>query len=265
MFNLSTAYKKLRQQSSLNKAQRPQSGMLKFLSGLGIALVMQQGVYAQQQPSLERVKAALQPRLDSSMQIKGIASTPLPGIYEINLGGEIVYTDASLRYIFQGNLIDLARETNLTETRLADLNRIKFSEFPLDQAVSTVRGKGTRKIVVFSDPNCGYCKRLESTLQALDNVTVYTFLLPILSADSVNKSRQVWCANDRNKVWQDWMLRNIAPSGDGKCTAPVEKNIALANKLFIKATPAIFFADGSRIPGAVPITMIERKLNELYK
>lgn len=236
----------------------------KRLISVGVFLSVPLACYAQQ-PSLEKVKAAFQGRLDSSTQIKGVASTPLPGIYEINLGTEIVYTDATLRYIFQGNLIDLARENNLTEARLAELNRIKFSEFPLDQAVLTVRGKGTRKIVVFSDPNCGYCKRLESSLQAVDNLAIYTFLLPILSADSATKSRQVWCAADRGKVWQDWMLRNIAPTGDGKCATPLEKNMALANKLSVKATPAIFFTDGSRIPGAVPVATIERKLSEIYK
>ncbi|MFY7967290.1 MAG: DsbC family protein, partial [Polynucleobacter sp.] len=116
---------------------------------------------------------------------------------------------------------------------------------------------------VFSDPNCGYCKRLEKTLQQLDNVTIYNYLIPILSADSSLKSKQIWCASDQQKVWNDWMLNNQSPTGKSDCANPIDKNMALAKNYGINGTPTIFFTDGSRFPGAVQLADIEKKLASL--
>ena len=237
--------------------------LLATSTGLYLALLCNTVTFAQP-PSIEKLKSALQGRMDTS-QIKGVATTPLPGIYEVNTGGEIIYTDANARYLFQGHLLDLEKGSNLTEIRLAQLNRVNFSDFPLDQAIVSKRGTGKRQLVIFADPNCGYCKRLEKDLQSVRDLTVYTFLLPILSPDSTNKSRQIWCSTERNKVWQNWVLQNTQPSGEGKCNTPIENNLALAQKLGVKATPTLFFTDGSRIPGALPGEYIERKLNEIYK
>jgi thiol:disulfide interchange protein DsbC len=123
-----------------------------------------------------------------------------------------------------------------------------------------VRGKGTRQIAVFADPNCGFCKKLENSFQQLDNVTIYTFLVPLLSADSATKSKQIWCAADRNKAWNAWMLENQTPTGPGDCGTPLDRNASLAKKLGVAGTPAMFFVDGSRIAGAVPLAHIEKKL-----
>jgi len=220
---------------------------------------------AQPSPNTDAIKTALQARLGERAQIKGIASTPVSGLYEVNLGSEIVYTDANARYLLQGDLLDLTKGVNLTSTRLSELNRVAFSEFPLDQAIAITRGNGRRKVIVFADPNCGYCKRLEDSLQSMNNLTIYTFLVPILSADSTIKSKQLWCAENRARAWTDWALRHIAPSGEGKCTHPIEKNLALASKLGIKSTPTLFFMDGSRMAGAAPVDAIEKKLAEVAK
>jgi thiol:disulfide interchange protein DsbC len=115
-------------------------------------------------------------------------------------------------------------------------------------------------MVVFADPNCGYCKKLEKTFTEMNNVTIYTFLMPILSADSTTKSKQIWCAADPAKSWVDWMVNGVSPSGKQDCSNPLDKNLALGKSLNISGTPAIFFTDGSRIPGAAGKEMIEKKL-----
>jgi len=216
-----------------------------------------------QAQNTQQIKAELQKRLGSTANIKGVSASPVPGLFEVQLNGEIFYTDASAKYLIQGEVIELASGQNLTEKRQADLNRIRWSDLPLSNAVKMVRGNGSRQLAVFADPNCGYCKRLEKTFQQLDNVTVYTFLLPILSADSMQKSKQIWCSSDATKVWLDWTINNTTPSGKGECATPIDKNLALAKSYGITGTPTIFFTDGSRFPGAVQLSDIEKKFASL--
>src|SRR4029453_6042132 len=148
-------------------------------------------------------------------EVKSVSKTPVPGLFEANIGGQVVYTDASGRYILNGELIAPRTGTNLTEERLAEINRIKWSDLPLARAIKWTKGDGSRQVAVFSDPNCGYCKRIEQTFQQMDNITVYPFLYPVLSPDSEAKAKQVWCASDRTKAWRDWMLKQVALSGNG--------------------------------------------------
>ena len=216
-----------------------------------------------QAQNTQQIKAELQKRLGSTANIKGVSASPVPGLFEVQLNSEIFYTDANAKYLIQGEVIELATGQNLTEKRQADLNRIRWSDLPLSNAVKMVRGNGSRQLVVFADPNCGYCKRLEKTFQQLDNVTVYTLLLPILSADSMQKSKQIWCSSDATKAWTDWTINNITPSGKGECTTPIDKNLALAKSYGITGTPTIFFTDGSRFPGAVQLSDIEKKFASL--
>lgn len=210
--------------------------------------------------SNEVVRKALQQRVGARVPVQSVVSTPIPGLFEVRIGRELIYTDATGRYVLQGELRDLQTGENLTEARQAELNRIRWADLPLDQAFKWTKGDGSRVLAVFSDPNCGYCKRLEKTLQQLDNVTVHTFLIPILSPDSEAKSQRVWCASDRSKVWLDWMLRGTSPAGEGSCKTPLEKNLELAKNLGVTGTPAIFFKDGSRVPGAVGADELERRL-----
>ena len=210
--------------------------------------------------SEQQVRSELQKKIGPNTKIKGVSQSPIPGIYEVLVGNDVFYTDANSKYLIQGEIIEIATGKNITEQKQADLNRIKWSELNPSNALKAVRGNGGRQLAIFSDPNCGYCKRLEKSLQQLDNVTIYTYLVPILSPDSAQKSKQIWCSSDKVKSWNAWMLDNQTPSGQGDCATPLERNTALARKLGVTGTPAMFFADGSRISGAAPLANIEKKL-----
>ena len=190
------------------------------------------------------------------------------GLYEIYADGQILYSDDKGAVFIMASrdglaLIDAKTSRNVTKDRLAKLTAIKWSDLPLDQAVKQVKGDGRRVLASFEDPNCGFCKRLAKELQKLENVTIYTFLYPILAQDSVDKSKQIWCAPDRAKAWNDWMTENKNPPAKTDCdTSAIAKNQEYGRKLNITGTPTLFFADGERIPGAAPIEQIERKLSQ---
>ena len=211
----------------------------------------------------KQIRTEIQRRLGTSANVRNVTPSPIPGLFEVQVNNEIFYTDSNAKYLIQGEMVELASGNNLTTKRQEDINRIKWSELPQAQAFKVVRGNGSRQIAVFSDPNCGYCKRLEKTLQQLDNVTIYNYLIPILSADSALKSKQIWCAADQQKVWNDWMLNNLGPSGKSDCANPIDRNLTLAKNYGINGTPTIFFTDGSRFPGAVQLADIEKKLASL--
>jgi thiol:disulfide interchange protein DsbC len=213
--------------------------------------------------SEQQVRSELQKKIGPNTKIKSVSQSPIPGVFEVLVGNEVFYTDANSKYLIQGEIIEIATGKNLTEQKQADLNRIKWSELNLSNALKAVRGNGSRQIAIFSDPNCGYCKRLEKSLQQLDNVTVYTYLIPILSADSAQKSKQIWCSADPQKAYDDWMINGITPSGKADCATPLDKNMAFAKTYGITGTPTIFFTDGSRFPGAVQISDIEKKFSSL--
>ncbi|AJK44943.1 DsbC family protein [Burkholderia plantarii] len=209
------------------------------------------GCTAQADQTTDKLKATLQARLGDAT-VKGIAKSPIPGLYEVNLGSQIVYSDAAGDYVLLGELVDTKSRKNLTEARMAEINKVDFASLPLGNAIKVVKGNGARKIAVFSDPNCPYCKRFESTLQSMDNVTVYTFLYPVLTPDSTIKSKAIWCASDRAKSWESWMVNHQAPTGAGNCdTTALDKNLALGRGLNVTGTPTIILADGTRLPGAV--------------
>ena len=216
-----------------------------------------------QAQSDQQIRSDLQKKVGTGTKIKSVSPSPIPGIYEVLVGNEIFYTDVNSKYLIQGEIIEIATGKKITEQKQADLNRIKWSELIPANALKTVRGNGSRQLAVFSDPNCGYCKRLDKSLQQLDNVTVYTFLIPILSADSAQKSKQIWCSADPQKAYVDWMINGITPTGKGDCSTPLDKNMAFAKTYGITGTPTIFFTDGSRFPGAVQITDIEKKFSSL--
>ena len=195
-------------------------------------------------------------------KVDAVRKAGVLGLYEIQIGNELYYTDEKVSLLFDGNIIDTKTRKNLTQERLNKLSAIKFSDLPLEFAVKTVRGDGRRVFATFEDPNCGYCKKLTKEMAGMDNVTIYTFLLPILSQDSVIKSRGVWCAADRAKAWNDLMVSAIVPAA-GTCDAPIEKVMALAQKYNIRGTPTIFLSNGERIPGAVPVAQLEQKLSQI--
>ena len=207
------------------------------------------------------VKKIVEGKLGGS--VSSVSRTPYLGLYELYVDGQIVYTDEKVSALVVGSLIDGKTMKNVTAERMQKLSAIKFSELPLALAVKQVRGDGKRVFATFEDPNCGYCKRLAKDLAKLDNVTIYTFLYPILSPDSLEESNQIWCAPDRVRAWNEWMIEGKAPSGRSDCdTTAVRKTIETGRKLAINGTPTIFFADGERVPGAMPLAKIEQKLSQ---
>lgn len=209
------------------------------------------------------VKEAMEAKLGT--KISSVTKSPYLGLYEVYADGQILYTDEKLTAIIAGTLIDGQTMKNYSAERLQKLTAISFSELPLDLAVKQVRGDGKRTLATFEDPNCGYCKKLAKDLGKLDNITIYTFLYPILSPDSLEKSYQIWCASDKAKAWNDWMQDGKPLMGKGDCdTTAVRKTVELGRKLAITGTPTLFFVDGERVPGAVPIAQIEKKLAEVH-
>ena len=224
------------------------------------SMLFSQPIFAQAE---QQVKTELQKKLGTAAKIKSVSPSPLPGIYEVLVGSDVFYTDAKSQYLIQGEIIELATGKNITEQRQNDLNKIKWSELPQANAMKQVRGNGSRQLAVFSDPNCGYCKRLEKSIQALDNVTIYTYLIPILGPDSVQKAKQIWCSPDPTKSYIDWMVNGATLGNKTECTTPIDKNLALAKTYGITGTPTLFFTDGSSFPGAVQVSDIEKKFSTI--
>lgn len=208
------------------------------------------------------IRKTLAERIPQLEKIDEVRSTPMSGLYEVRVGTDLFYTDAKGNFLIQGELIDTKARRNLTEDRITKLSAVDFSALPLKDAFVTVRGNGKRKLVVFADPNCGYCKRFERDLQKVDNVTIHTFLYPILSPDSVEKSRNIWCAKDRSNSWDDWMLRDKTPPTSSCDTAALQRNLAFGKKHKITGTPTLIFADGSRVPGAIGLQELEKHLTD---
>ena len=194
------------------------------------------------------------------VKVERITKTAYGNLYEIFSGGEIFYTDDKATFLLLGNLIDTSTKTNISEARLQKLSAINFNDLPFDQAIKLVRGNGSRRMAIFEDPNCGYCKKFEQDVNSLDNITAYIFAYPILAQDSIDKSKAVWCSPDRLKAWQDLMLREKPPTAKGTCDNPIDKVVALGRKMNVTGTPTTFFEDGERISGALPKDRIEAKL-----
>jgi thiol:disulfide interchange protein DsbC len=201
-------------------------------------------------------------RLPDFPKIDEVQKSAIPGVYEIRIGADILYTDEDGNHLIQGSLIDTRTRVNLTEARVEKLTAIDFAALPLKDAIVWKQGTGSRKMVVFADPNCGYCKKLERDLQAVKDVTVYTFLFAILGPDSSDKARSIWCSKDRTDTWRVWMLQGQTPvKQSGQCdTAALQRNLDFGKKYRVNGTPAIVFEDGKRVPGAIGAEAIEKQL-----
>ena len=208
------------------------------------------------------IRKNLPERLTNFPKIDEVTKTPIPGVYEVRLGNEVLYSDETGSHIIDGQIIETKSRTNLTEVRLAKINRIDFASLPLKDAVVFKLGTGERKLAIFADPNCGYCKQFERSLSNLKDVTVYTFLYPILGGDSPDKSRAVWCSKDSTRVWRAWMLDGqVPPRTMGECDASaIERNVAFAKAHRVTATPALVFESGERVQGAIPLDQVEKRL-----
>ena len=210
------------------------------------------------------IRKTLAERIPALPKIDEVRPTPVAGIFEVRYGGsEILYSDAAGEHIFvEGAMVATATMSNLTEARLDKLNAIDFASLPVKDAFVVRQGSGARKMAVFADPNCGFCKRFERDLLGIKDVTIYTFLIPILGADSTAKSRDIWCAADSQKAWRGWMLDGkLPPKAAAQCdSAVLERNLALSRQYRINGTPAVVFEDGTRRPGAIPAAQVERLL-----
>jgi thiol:disulfide interchange protein DsbC len=226
---------------------------------LALGLTLSLNAQAQDSALQINLRKILAERLPALAKIDEISKTPLAGIFEIRINSsDIYYTDAEGNYLIQGSLIDLKQKRNLTEERIEKLSAIDFDSLPLKNAFTQVRGNGKRKLAIFADPNCGYCKRFEKDLAKIENVTIYHVLFPILGEDSQVKAKNIWCAKDKAKTWNDWMLNGITPP-TLKCDAlAVDSNVEFGKKNRITGTPTLFFADSTRVPGAIEAKQIEK-------
>jgi thiol:disulfide interchange protein DsbC len=213
--------------------------------------------------NLATVRKAFEQRF-TDRQVLDVRTTPVKGIYEVDVqGNQVVYVDQKVNYIFIGDLVEVKSGQSLTEERQAQLSKVSWNQLPLQDAIKEVRGNGSRKLAVFSDPDCPFCKQLEREgLADLDNVTIYTFLYPLaqLHPDAMHKAKQVWCSTDPRKTWHDWMRYGVAPDGTDQCANPVDRNVELGGKLGINGTPALIFANGRIVAGALSKDQIEQAL-----
>ena len=202
------------------------------------------------------VKRSVETRF-TGIKVDSVTRTPYAGLYEVLVGESLFYTDDKVSFVLKGDLIDARTQKNLTEERQQKLSTIRFEDLPLDLAIKQVRGTGKRVVAIFSDPFCPYCRNLDRALLREDDITIYTFLYPILRAESPEKSRTIWCAPDRAKAYYDFMLSGREPAPMPNCNAPVDKWLALGQKMGVRATPTSFATSGQRILGARPDELIK--------
>lgn len=208
------------------------------------------------------IRKNLAERLPNFPKIDEVSKTPIPGLYEVRIGTEVLYSDEQGNHLIQGQVIDTRSRANLTEERIEKLSAIDFSTLPLKDALVIKQGSGARKLAVFVDPNCGYCKRFERDLTTVKDLTIYAFLYPILGPDSNAKSRDIWCAKDSGAAWRAWMIDGVTPpKAAASCdSAALERNLAMGQKYRVQGTPALVFENGVRKPGALPAAQVEQLL-----
>lgn len=231
--------------------------------GLSLLAAATPTALAQSGDASAAVRQSVESWLKGRYKVDEVRKTPLGTMYEVRLGTDLIYVDEKGQYAFiEGSMVELKSGRNLTQERLDQVLTINFKDLPLDLALKQVNGNGKRIVAVFEDPNCGYCKQLRRDLVKLENATIYTFIYPILAPDSDVKSRQVLCAADKGRAWNELMLNNKVPGNSGTCDNSLEKLREAGRKLNISATPTIFFANGKRLQGYVQPSKLEQMLDE---
>jgi thiol:disulfide interchange protein DsbC len=227
----------------------------------GLLALATAGLALAQTPEAQ-LRKTLAERIPSLPKIDEVSKSPIAGLFEIRIGTDIYYADEKGDHIVQGSIIDTRTRTNLTDARIDKLTSVEFASLPIKDAVVYKQGTGARKMAVFVDPNCGYCKRFERDLLTVKDVTIYTFIYPILGPDSNAKSRDIWCAKDAAKAWRAWMIDgNAPPKVMGACdTAALDRNVEFGKKYRVQGTPALFFEDGTRKPGALSAAEVDKLL-----
>jgi len=230
---------------------------IRMMSALCAAMIFISTVQADE----TSVRRSFQARFPE-MKIESVSRMPFPGLYEIVFDGQVVYSDEKLTYMMLGNLFDLrsSKQRNLTGERRDQIASGALAGAQAN-AIKRVRGNGKRVVYTFEDPNCGYCKELQKEINKMTDITVYTFLLPILSPDSVEKSKLVWCSKDRSRAWDDLMNKAFLPAnGPKNCATPIEENEALAKRLGVRGAPAVYLANGQQVGGYMPADKLEQAL-----
>ena len=235
---------------------------------LGVCLLLGAEAYTQETvkpdvlaPEAAAVKKLLETKFPGAV-ISSVAKSPYFGLYEVRFDDRLVYTDAKVTYVMVGSVYSADTKENLTEARLRQLNRVAWDSLPLQLAFKRVKGNGTRKMAIFADADCPFCRKLEGDLKNLDDVTIYTFLFPIdtLHPDAARKSAIIWCSEDKAKAWDEFFASGKLPNNKGDCRTPIAETAALGTRLHIGATPTLVFADGTVQPGALPAQQIESEM-----
>jgi thiol:disulfide interchange protein DsbC len=244
--------------------------MLKSLRVVALLLAVL-ALPASAQTQEAKIKKLIEPRLGEGATVTDVIKTPYANLYEVDVDGDVLYTDANAKYLFIGRVVDAQTYQDYTKARTLALLKTRFSDLPLDFAAKKVKGDGSRTIAVFEDPNCIYCKKFQQTLKSIDNVTVYTFMYNILGGDSPERSNNIWCSSDtpagRDKAWEKWMSEGTPPLKEdvrAGCKSPNNDVMDLGKKLKISGTPTILFTDGSRVPGAIDAAGLEKEFKRVY-
>lgn len=198
-------------------------------------------------------------------KVTSVEASPIKGVYEVVLGKNLAYTDESGDFFLFGDVIRMKDQTNLTSPKRDELKKISFNSLPFKDAITYKRGNGSRKLAVFSDPQCPFCKRLEAELMKLDNVTIYVFLNPLvgLHPEARNLSKKIWCSKDKQKSWREYLISSIEPTSDGLCENPIDSTVQLSRDLGFDGTPMTVLEDGTIVAGAVSVGELDYKLDKV--
>ena len=220
-------------------------------------------------PAAVRIRTAVDAWLRGRYKVDEVRKTPVPGIWEVRIGSDLMYADEQAQYVFvEGQMVEMRTNRSLTQERVEQLSSIQWKDLPLDIALKQVNGKGRRVVAVFEDPNCPHCRNTRRELNKIDDLTIYTYTYPILTADSEQKVRQAWCASDKLKAWNDLVMEGKVPGNAGNCPAAdkaLERTMELGRKLRVQGTPTLFFANGKRIPGGLPGPALQKMVDENSK
>lgn len=230
-----------------------------------VALAISSAIHAAALPAGDQISESLKKTLAErypDIKIERVLPSPLPGLYEVVTPSEIVYADAKAEHLILGQIMDTRTRENLTEKSWNEINKIDFNALPFEQAIKIVKGDGRRRLAIFEDPFCPYCRELERDLQGIDDVTIYVFLYPLeqLHPGATEATRDIWCASDRAAAWTQWMVNKKAPPVSDCKQTPIEQLVKFGERLRINSTPTLFFPDGSRIPGAIKADRLEQKI-----
>lgn len=225
--------------------------MMKKLCSIAVALLLSHSAFAAE----DTLKNKLNQQYPA-LKIENLQKTEMPGLYSATLNEQVVYLDEAGQYLFTGSMIRLKDQKNLTKDLVLQQNSIDWKKLPLNNAIKTVRGTGKRQLAVFSDPNCPYCKRLETELAKLTDVTIYTFIYP-LKPQSIAVSKQVWCDKNPAQAWRNLLQKNINPSAAATCANPIQQNLKLGESLGVNGTPTLILSNGFKLVGAYPAEQLE--------